>query len=95
MNFIEQVRAINNISQCRQAETKKHPKKIVLGTTDGMATEILQHMGIIRPWDSLCTKYYQALQHLRPEFPKAYTELPENVRKIIANSRRISSRKNN
>lgn len=38
--------------------------------------------------DSFCTKYYKIRTYLGPNFPEAYTDLPEEVRIIIAKQRR-------
>ncbi len=41
--------------------------------------------------DSFCAKYYKIRTYLGPSFPEAYTDLPEEVRIIIARHRRTKN----
>lgn len=41
--------------------------------------------------DSFCTKYYKIRPYLGPNFPEAYTDLPEMIRTLIAKRRRCKN----
>lgn len=70
----------------------KHQAEIVpisQNTTPEEVAETLLYLTRNLPsTDSFCTKYYQIRKYLGPSFPEAYTDLPEEVRIIIARHRK-------